>query len=118
MFLGGAQVQVSASIGLAELAPEGRQRRHVVDELERVQLERDAARLEGDRGQLRSAMARTKGQIAETELQIHLSPHWLTLRFATQSVVSAALVSRHRSRLLAQLERMPSLPYGIHIELT
>jgi HlyD family secretion protein len=33
-------------------------------------LERDAARLEGDRGQFIAAMAQAKGKIAETELQI------------------------------------------------
>jgi HlyD family secretion protein len=33
-------------------------------------LERDAARLEGDRGQFVAAMAQAKGKIAETELQI------------------------------------------------
>ena len=33
-------------------------------------LERDAARLEGERGQLIASTARTKGKIAETELQI------------------------------------------------
>jgi HlyD family secretion protein len=33
-------------------------------------LERDAARLEGERGQLMSAVSETKGKISETELQI------------------------------------------------
>jgi HlyD family secretion protein len=35
-----------------------------------TQLERDAARLEGERGQLTAAIAQTKGRISETELQI------------------------------------------------
>jgi len=35
-----------------------------------TQLERDAARLDGDRGQLVAAAAQTKGKITETELQI------------------------------------------------
>jgi HlyD family secretion protein len=35
-----------------------------------TQLERDAARLEGDRGQFIAAAAQTKGKITETELQI------------------------------------------------
>ena len=40
-------------------------------QLSRVtQLERDAARLDGDRGQLIAASAQTKGKITETELQI------------------------------------------------
>ncbi len=40
-------------------------------QLSRVtQLERDAARLDGDRGQLLAASAQTKGKITETELQI------------------------------------------------
>lgn len=52
-----------------------------------------------------------------TELELNLSPHWLRLRFSTQSAQSAALISRHRARLISLLEEAPSLPQGIDVDI-
>lgn len=56
--------------------------------------------------------------LPDTELRLHLSPHWLSLRFTTQSQRAARLISLHRPRLLSQLEHMANLPHGIDIEVT
>ena len=55
--------------------------------------------------------------LPDTELRLHLSPHWLSLRFATQSQRAARLISLHRPRLQSQLEHMANLPHGIDIEV-
>ena len=55
--------------------------------------------------------------LPDTELRLHLSPHWLSLRFATQSQRAAGLISLHRPRLQSQLEHMANLPHGIDIEV-
>lgn len=56
--------------------------------------------------------------LPETELRLHLSPHWLSLRFATQSPQSAQLVLLHSPRLQLLLQQTPELPHGIDIEVT
>lgn len=56
--------------------------------------------------------------LPDTELRLHLSPHWLSLRFTTQSQRAIRLISLHRPRLLSQLEHMANLPHGIDIEVT
>lgn len=56
--------------------------------------------------------------LPETELRLHLSPHWLSLRFATQSPQSAHLVLLHSPRLQLLLQQTPELPHGIDIEVT
>lgn len=56
--------------------------------------------------------------LPETELRLHLSPHWLSLRFTTQSQDAARLISLYRPTLLSQLEHMANLPHGIDIEVT
>jgi hypothetical protein len=56
--------------------------------------------------------------LPDTELRIHLSEHWLSLRFASHSPRSTDLIFRHRSRLQLLLERTPNLPHGIDIEVT
>ncbi|PSC03926.1 HlyD family type I secretion periplasmic adaptor subunit [Alsobacter soli] len=65
------------------------------------QLERDAARLEGDRGQLRSAMARTKGQIAETEIQILQIDQKLKGEVAAQLRETQAKIAEEGERQVA-----------------
>jgi len=55
--------------------------------------------------------------LPDTELRLSLSPHWLSLRFATQSVRATRLICLHRPRLLSQLEHMANLPHGIDIEV-
>jgi hypothetical protein len=55
--------------------------------------------------------------LPDTELRLHLSPHWLSLRFSTQSQGAARLISLHRPSLQSQLEHMANLPHGIDIEV-
>jgi hypothetical protein len=55
--------------------------------------------------------------LADTELRLSLSPHWLSLRFATRSPDASRLLFIHRPRLQSLLERMPNLPHGIDIEI-
>jgi hypothetical protein len=55
--------------------------------------------------------------LPDCELHLTLSPGTMALRFCTGSAQSAALVSRHRDRLRAQLEALPSSPPAIDIDL-
>jgi hypothetical protein len=55
--------------------------------------------------------------LPDCELRMTLSPGALALRFRTASQQSAALVCRHREKLRAQLEALPSSPPAIDIDL-
>ena len=55
--------------------------------------------------------------LPDCELRMTLSPGALALRFRTGSQQSAALVCRHREKLRAQLEALPSSPPAIDIDL-
>lgn len=55
--------------------------------------------------------------LPETQLRLSLSPHWLSLRFITDSAAATSLVSSHRTELQSLLERAPNLPHGIDIDI-
>lgn len=55
--------------------------------------------------------------LPETKLRLSLSPHWLSLRFISDSQQATALVSTYRSELVSLLEKAPNLPHGIDIEI-
>lgn len=55
--------------------------------------------------------------LPETQLRLSLSPHWLSLRFVTESAAATRLVSSHRTELQSLLERAPNLPHGIDIDI-
>jgi hypothetical protein len=56
--------------------------------------------------------------LPQTELRLHLAPHWLSLRFSSQSQQSVQLIAAHRDRLVQLLERTPGLPHGIDVEIS
>lgn len=56
--------------------------------------------------------------LPQTDLRLHMAPHWLSLRFASQSSQSVRLIAAHRDRLVELLERTPGLPHGIDVEIS
>jgi len=55
--------------------------------------------------------------LPDTDLVLSMSPHWLSLRFRTQSPLSSQLIGTHKQRLQVLLERTGGLPHGIDIEV-
>ncbi|HET9643416.1 MAG TPA: type III secretion HpaP family protein [Burkholderiaceae bacterium] len=54
--------------------------------------------------------------LADTQLNLSLSPHTLTLRFQPGSSSSEGLILKHRSQLKALLEEHPAIPSNIDID--
>lgn len=55
--------------------------------------------------------------LPQTELRLHMAPHWLSLRFASESPRAVQLILAHRERLVALLRRAGGVPHEVDVEV-